>query len=96
MIFVGGGSVANMLAVWRAHGLDEILRRAWDAGIVLAGVSAGAMCWFEGGTTDSFGLPLRPYAGGLGFPGSFCPHYSRNRRPPVFRQLVARARCRPE
>ncbi len=55
VIFVGGGSVANMLAVWRVHGLDQIMRQAWEAGIVLAGVSAGAICWFAGGTTDSFG-----------------------------------------
>ena len=56
LIFVGGGSVANMLAVWRAHGLDTVMREAWQAGIVLSGVSAGAICWFEGGTTkDSFG-----------------------------------------
>src|SRR5579875_649766 len=54
-IFVGGGSVANMVAVWRVHGLDQIFRKAWQAGIVLAGSSAGGICWFEGGTTDSFG-----------------------------------------
>jgi peptidase E len=91
VIFVGGGSMVNMLAVWQAHGLDKILRRAWEAGIVLAGVSAGAMCWFEGATTDSFGLPLRPYAGGLGLlPGSFCPHYSQEpERRPVYRQFVS-------
>ena len=52
VIFVGGGSVANMLAVWRVHGLDRILRKAWQAGIVLAGSSAGGICWFDGGTTD--------------------------------------------
>ena len=56
VIFVGGGSVANMVAVWRVHWLDRILRKAWQAGIVLAGSSAGAICWFDGGTTDSFGL----------------------------------------
>ncbi|HLQ52685.1 MAG TPA: Type 1 glutamine amidotransferase-like domain-containing protein, partial [Streptosporangiaceae bacterium] len=59
VIFVGGGSVANMLAVWRVHGLDRILRKAWQAGIVLAGSSAGGICWLEGGTTDSFGHELR-------------------------------------
>src|ERR1700677_4806260 len=58
-IFVGGGSVANMVAVWRVHGLDVIMRKAWLAGIVLAGSSAGGICWFEGGTTDSFGRDLR-------------------------------------
>src|SRR5579863_5917116 len=54
-IYVGGGNTANLLAVWRVHGLDKILMRAWRAGIVMAGVSAGAMCWFEVGVTDSFG-----------------------------------------
>src|SRR6266581_442865 len=64
VIFVGGGSVANMLAVWRVHGLDRILRKAWQAGIVLAGSSAGGICWFEGGTTDSFGRELRAITDG--------------------------------
>ncbi len=91
VIFVGGGSVANMVAVWRVHGLDRILRRAWQQGIVLAGVSAGAICWFEGGTTDSFGPQLRPFTDGLGFlPGSYCPHYSAEPlRRPAYQALVA-------
>src|SRR5450755_681151 len=91
VIFVGGGSVANLVAVWRVHELDRILRAAWQAGIVLSGVSAGAICWFEGGTTDSFGTGLRPFTAGLGFlPGSYCPHYSSEpARRPVFRSLVA-------
>src|SRR5215472_5871060 len=90
VIFVGGGSAANMLAVWRVHGLDVVMRDAWQAGIVLAGVSAGAICWFVGGTTDSFG-PLRPFIGGLALlPGSYCPHYdSEPGRRPFFHQLVA-------
>jgi peptidase E len=91
LIFVGGGSVANMLAVWRVHQLDRILRAAWQAGVVLAGVSAGAICWFEGGTTDSFGPDLRPFTGGLGLlAGSYCPHYdSEPGRRPLFTSLVA-------
>ena len=91
VIFVGGGSVANMAAVWRVHQLDRILRAAWRAGIVLSGVSAGAICWFEGGTTDSFGTKLRPFTAGLGFlAGSYCPHYSSEpARRPAFRSLVA-------
>ncbi len=91
VIFVGGGSVANMLAVWRVHGVDEIMRKAWQAGIVLSGVSAGAICWFSGGTTDSFGAELRPFTGGLGMLApSYCPHYdSEPRRRPVFQSLVA-------
>ncbi len=91
IIFVGGGSVANMVAVWRVHGIDEILRKAWHAGIVLAGSSAGGICWFEGGTTDSFGARLRPYTDGLGMlAGSFCPHYhSEAERRPLYQRLVA-------
>ena len=91
VIFVGGGSVANMVAVWRVHGIDEILRKAWHAGIVLAGSSAGGICWFEGGTTDSFGVRLRAFTDGLGMlAGSFCPHYnSEQERRPLYRRLVA-------
>jgi peptidase E len=91
LIFVGGGSVANMLAVWRVHQLDRILRAAWQAGVVLAGVSAGAICWFEGGTTDSFGPDLRPFTGGLALlAGSYCPHYdSEPGRRPLFTSLIA-------
>ena len=81
IIFVGGGSVANMLAVWRAHGLDGVLRDAWAACTVLGGISAGAMCWFEASLTDSFGPDLRPLANGLGLVGgSFCPHFDREPR----------------
>jgi peptidase E len=90
VIFVGGGSVANQVAVWRVHGLDSILRQAWEAGVVLSGVSAGAICWFAGGTTDSFGPALRPFTDGLSLlPGSFCPHYdSEARRRPIYQELV--------
>jgi peptidase E len=73
VIYVGGGSMRNMLAIWREHGLDSIMRDAWQRGIVLAGLSAGAMCWFEGGITKSMGEPA-PTAG-LGFlPGSLTVH----------------------
>lgn len=91
VIFVGGGSVANMVAVWQVHGLAEVLREAWEAGIVLAGVSAGAICWFDGGTTDSFGPELRPFTAGLGLlAGSYCPHYSAEpTRRPAYQALVA-------
>jgi peptidase E len=61
-IYVGGGSMRNMLAVWREHGVDGAMRSAWERGIVLAGLSAGAMCWFEGGITMSGGAP-RPAPG---------------------------------
>jgi peptidase E len=80
-----------MVAVWRVHGIDQILRKAWQLGIVLAGSSAGGICWFEGGTTDSFGARLRPYTDGLGMlAGSFCPHYhSEAERRPLYQRLVA-------
>ena len=91
VIFVGGGSVANMVAVWRVHGLDRVMRAAWERGIVLAGISAGALCWFEGGTTDSFGPRLRPFTAGLALlAGSYCPHYSSEPgRRPLYQSLVA-------
>ena len=91
VIFVGGGSVANMVAVWRVHGIDDVMRQAWAAGIVLAGVSAGAICWFLGGTTDSFGPQLRPFDAGLHLlAGSYCPHYSAEpERRPAYQALVA-------
>jgi peptidase E len=90
VIYVGGGNTANMLAVWRVHGLDHLLARAWDAGVVLAGTSAGSNCWFEGATTDSFG-PLAALPDGLAFlPGSHSPHYdSEPGRRPTYKQLVA-------
>jgi peptidase E len=89
-IFVWGGNTANMLAVWRTHGLDEILREAWARGIVMAGMSAGAMCWFEAGVTDSFGPGLAPLHDGLGIvSGSLCPHYDAEPlRRPTYRRLV--------
>jgi len=60
MIWVAGGSDVNMLAVWKAHGIDEMLREAWNAGIVLGGISAGSVCWHSGGITDAFGGGLKP------------------------------------
>jgi dipeptidase E len=76
VVYVGGGNTENMLAIWRVHGVDAILREAWEAGVVMAGLSAGSLCWFESGTTDSFGPGLAPFHDGLGFlPGSHCPHY---------------------
>lgn len=75
-VYVGGGNTENMLAIWRVHGVDAILREAWEAGVVMAGISAGSLCWFEAGVTDSFGLDLGPFHDGLGFlAGSHCPHY---------------------
>jgi dipeptidase E len=87
VIYAGGGSMLNLMAVWRAHGLDEILRECWREGVLIAGQSAGAMCWFEGGVTRSTGEPA--VARGLGLlPGSACVHYLKE---PVRRRRFVRA-----
>jgi dipeptidase E len=89
LVFVGGGNTANMLAIWRVHGVDRLLREALENGAVLSGSSAGGICWWEHGVTDSFGAQLAAMDC-LGFlPGSFCPHYDdeENRRP-VFHGLL--------
>ncbi|MEZ0163994.1 Type 1 glutamine amidotransferase-like domain-containing protein [Kineococcus sp. LSe6-4] len=90
VVWVGGGSVANLLAVWRVHGLDGAFRAAWEAGVVLGGVSAGSICWFTGGTTDSFGPDLRPVTDGVGLlPYGNGVHYdSEERRRPLVHDLV--------
>lgn len=90
VVWVDGGSVANLLAVWRVHSLDEIFPRVWQAGVVLAGISAGSICWFTGGTTDSFGPRLRPVTNGLGLlPYGNGVHYdSEDGRRPLVRELV--------
>ena len=86
-IFVGGGSMVNLLAIWRAHGLDEVMRECLEAEVLMAGQSAGAMCWFEQGITSSSGAPTA--AQGLGFlPGSACVHY---RLQPARRRTYMRA-----
>jgi peptidase E len=91
IVVVGGGNTANMLAIWRVHGFDGILREAWEAGVVLTGASAGMICWFEAGVTDSFRPELDGLDDGLGFlPGSACPHYDGEAaRRPRYRELVA-------
>ncbi len=93
LVWVGGGSVANLLAVWRTHGLDTLFAEAWDAGIVLAGVSAGSLCWHVGGTTDSFGPQLRAVTDGLALlPYGNGVHYdSEPQRRPLLHSLVADA-----
>jgi len=90
LVWVGGGSVANLLALWRLHGVDLAMRDAWERGVILSGVSAGSLCWHQGGTTDSFGPELRavndalallPYGNGV--------HYdSEAQRRPLLHQLV--------
>jgi dipeptidase E len=90
VIYVGGGNTKSLLAVWRDWGVIEILHEAWESGIVLTGVSAGAICWFEQGLTDSFSDGLRPLDC-LGFlPGSCCPHYDGEaQRRPSYHKLLA-------
>ncbi|QOR66447.1 peptidase E [Cytobacillus suaedae] len=83
IIYVGGGNTKNLLALWKEWGLDVILKKAWERGILLAGLSAGSICWFEEGVTDSYGDGLEPLKC-LGFlEGSNCPHYDgeKDRRP---------------
>ncbi len=89
-ICVSGGNTANMLAVWRVHGFDSLLREAWESGVVLYGASAGMICWFEAGVTDSFGPQLEGMEDGLGFlAGSACPHYDGEAlRRPRYRELI--------
>jgi peptidase E len=90
VIYVGGGNTKSMLAVWREWDLPAILREAWKSGIVLAGISAGAICWFDYGVTDSWATDLRPLACLGLLPGTCCPHYDgeADRRPALHR-LVA-------
>ncbi len=90
VFYVGGGSTANLLALWRMHGLDGLLREAWQNGAVLGGISAGMLCWFEGGLTDSFG-GLEALRDGLGFlEGTACPHYDGEpERRPTYQRLIA-------
>ncbi len=92
IIMVGGGNTANMLATWRIHGVDVALEKAWGAGVILCGGSAGSLCWFECGTTDSFNIyELEPLYDGLGFlPGSHCPHYDgEEQRKPLYHKLIS-------
>lgn len=95
-IFVGGGNTRSMLAVWREWGLPQILKEAYDAGIVLGGQSAGAICWFEQGVTDSWADRLRPLDC-MGFlPGSCCPHYDGEvERRPAYHALVKSGSLKP-
>ncbi|WP_229481242.1 peptidase E [Mycolicibacterium mageritense] len=90
VVWVFGGSVAGLLAMWRLHGIDAALRTAWQAGVVLTGISAGSICWHAGGTTDSFGPELRAVTNGLGFvPYANGVHFdSEDQRRPLLRSLV--------
>ena len=96
VIHVGGGNTRSMLAVWREWGFDAILREAWENGVVLCGSSAGAICWFDQGVTDSIAGDLTPLAC-LGFlAGSYCPHYDGEKdRRPAYQRMVANATIAP-
>jgi peptidase E len=91
VVWVYGGSVAGLLAMWRLHGVDAAMRTAWRAGVVLTGISAGSICWHAGGTTDSFGPDLRPVTDGLALvPYANGVHYdSEDQRRPLLQRLVA-------
>jgi dipeptidase E len=91
VVVVAGGNTANMLAVWRLHGVDRALNEAWERGATVGGVSAGANCWFEACVTDSFSAELDGLDDGLGFlAGSYCPHFDgEERRRPVYTRLVS-------
>jgi peptidase E len=92
VVLVEGGSVANLMAVWRVHGLDEVMRECWDAGVVLAGASAGSLCWHTGGPTDSFGDALAPFTDGLGllpFSNGVHDDFAAQPRRKTYRDLVA-------
>lgn len=90
-MYVGGGNTRNMLVLWKEWALDAILKKAWEQGIILAGLSAGSICWFEQGVTDSIPGELTGLTC-LGFlPGSNCPHYDgeQDRRPSYHRLMQA-------
>lgn len=91
IFYIGGGNTAHLLATWRLHGLDTLLRQAWLRGAVLAGISAGMLCWFEDGLTDSFG-GLQALNDGLGLiEGSACPHYdSEPERREAYHEMIRR------
>ncbi|MHB8657205.1 MAG: Type 1 glutamine amidotransferase-like domain-containing protein [Solirubrobacteraceae bacterium] len=94
-IYVGGGSMRNMLAIWREHGIDGAMRTAWASGVVLAGLSAGAMCWFRGGVSMSGGAPEAVRGIGL-LPGSLSVHLDGEpERLPAYRMAVASALLPP-
>jgi peptidase E len=90
LVWVGGGSVANLLALWRLHKIDEAMREAWERGVVLGGVSAGSICWHIGGTTDSFGPKLEPVTNALALlPYANGVHYdSEEQRRPLLHRLL--------
>lgn len=96
IIYVGGGNTKNLLILWKEWGLDVIFKKAWESGIILAGISAGSICWFEEGVTDSYGDKLEPLSC-LGFlKGSNCPHYDGELdRRPSYQEFIAHQKIKP-
>jgi dipeptidase E len=96
IIYVGGGNTRNMMILWKEWGLDELLLQCYKKGIILAGISAGSICWFEEGLTDPLNGPLHPIKGLGILKGSHCPHYDgENKRKPAYRKHVKEARMKP-
>lgn len=96
VIYVAGGSSANLMAVWGVHGVGDVLRAAWERGVVMAGVSAGAICWFERGLTNSLGPGFAPVRGLGLLPGGFCPHADGDpERIPALADLIDRGEMPP-
>ena len=93
IIYVGGGNTKNLLVLWKEWGLDSIIKKAWELGIVLAGISAGSICWFEEGVTDSYGDELESLKCLGLLKGSNCPHYVReSKRRVSYQELVAKGK----
>ncbi|MFB4159589.1 Type 1 glutamine amidotransferase-like domain-containing protein [Geomicrobium sp. JSM 1781026] len=89
IVYVGGGNTKNLLALWREWGVDKILYEAWQQGIVMAGLSAGSICWFEQGVTDSYGDGLEVIEGLGWLAGSHCPHYDgEEKRRPSYQKFI--------
>jgi dipeptidase E len=96
VIYVGGGNTRNLLTLWRDWGLDLTMREAWEQGIVMSGVSAGSICWFEEGLTDSVPGTLTPLRCLGLLAGSNCPHYDgESERRPAYQRLIASGQLKP-
>ncbi|UOQ44234.1 Type 1 glutamine amidotransferase-like domain-containing protein [Halobacillus salinarum] len=96
IIYVGGGNTKNLLVLWKEWGLDSILKKAWEQGVILAGISAGSICWFEDAITDSYGDQLEPIRCLGMISGSNCPHYDEEeKRRPAYHKFMAEGKVKP-
>ncbi|NOT76330.1 MAG: peptidase E [Cyclobacteriaceae bacterium] len=96
IIFVGGGNTLNMIAIWKAQGIDLALRKAYESGIVMSGGSAGSLCWFQSGTTDSRPIKLSKVDCLGWIKGSHCPHYDAEvQRRPLYQDLIKKGELPP-